>query len=312
MRILVGVILILSMTMVSCAQNNKENKVIKKEVVKQKETTLEMNKDSLDNKIVENIEENIVKRKTELIKEAISTIGETNALLEEIRNGKTKEAIKKGELLIGKLEVLLLRNPSLALIPINVNYQKEELITDIETVRSTTKAAQEAMDDGYYQVASDLLEGMKSEMIINTYMLPTATYPEAIKVVVALLKDNKPKKAEVVIANVLGTIVIQKEVQPLPVLNAEQMIIEAALIDKENHENVDKVLNLLKNADYQLTLAEELGYGKKHKDFKTLVESIKVLKKSVTDKENSESKFDKIKEDIIKFKKDIFPTKKTK
>ena len=314
MKILTSIVLALTLTMISCAQNTKDetNNIVSEKPVKQKQATLEMDKDSLANKIIENIESQVENQKSELLKEALSTIGETKGLLEVIKEGKTKEAIEKGKLLIGKLEVLLLREPNLAFIPINVTYQKEELITDIETVRSVTKAAQKAMDDEYYQVAANLLNGMRSEIIINTHMLPTATYPKAIKVAVALLKEDKTDEAEVVINNVLSTIVIQKEIQPLPILNAEQMIIEAALIDKEDHKNADVVLNLLDNADYQLTLAEEMGYGKKHKDYKGLLKSIKARKKSVKNKENSESKFDTIKEDFIKFKEKVFPVKKTK
>ncbi len=302
---LVSLALIL-LTVVSCAQNKNKDFDNAPTPVKPKEASLEMNKDSLDLKIIANLEKQIAERKMKLTEEALSTVGETHSLLDEIKKGKKEDAIKKGEILIGKLEVLLTRDPNLSLIPINVNYQKNELITTIEEVRAASKLAQNAMNDGYYQLASDILDDIKSELIINTYLLPTATFPEAIKVAVALLKEDKPKEAELVLNNVLGTIVIQKTIEPLPILNAEQMIIEAALIDKKDHENVAKVLNLLSNADYQLTLAEEMGYGKKDKDFLALEKSIKALKKSVENKENSESKFDSLKKDIIKIKEKIF------
>ena len=298
-------VLVVLVTMGSCAQETKEKPNDNKPIM-QKEASLEMNKDSLDSKIIDDLENQVVEKKLELTEEALSAIGETHAILEAIKKDNKKDAIAKGNLLIGKLEVLLTRDPNLSLIPINVNYQKEELITTIEEVRLAIKLAQKAMDDGYYQLASDILKDIKSEMIINTYFLPAGTFPDAIKVALALLEQDKPKEAELVLNKVLGTIVIQKSIQPLPVLNAEQMIIEAAAIDKENHENIDKVLNLLKNADYQLTLAEEMGYGKKDKDFKTLSESIKILKKSVKDEEDSHSKFDSLKKDITKFKEKIF------
>ncbi len=294
----------LLVVMTSCAQDKKED--LANTPIMKKEASLEMNKDSLDTKVVDDLKKQVVEKKLELTEEALSTVGETHAILEAVKKGNKNDAIKKGNLLIGRLEVLLTKDPNLSLIPINVNYQKEELITTIDEVRSATKLAKKAMDDGYYQLASDILKDIKSEMIINTYYLPAGTFPEAIKVALVLLEEDKPKEAEVVLNNVLATIVIKKDIQPLPVLNAEQMIIEAASIDNENHENMDKVLNLLKNADYQLTLAEEMGYGKKDKDFITLSESIEVLKKSVKNNENSTSKFDSLKKDIIKFKEKLF------
>ena len=84
------------------------------------------------------------------------------------------------------------------------------------------------------------------------------------------------------------------------------MIIEAATIDAENHDRSEIVLNLLSNADYQLQLAQELGYGKRDKDFKDLAEAIKVLKESVTNKEDSSSKFDELKQDLKSFKEKLF------
>ena len=294
------------MTLTSCAQN-KKTKDIEKPILK-KEASLEMNKDTLDSKVIEDIEQQVENKKIKLTEEALTAISETKSLVDEVNN--KNKAIKKGHELIGKLEVLLARDPSLSLIPINVDFQKEEFVTDIETIRKTVKLAQEAMDNEYYRLASDLLKDMRSEIIISTYLLPTATYPDAIKAAVALLEEDKPDEAKAILLNVMGTIVVEKTIEPLPILNAEQMIIEAAVIDKKDHENVDKVINLLKNAEYQLTLAEEMGYGKKDKDYKLLSDSINVLKKSVNKKENSESKFEQLKADIKKFKKKLFSASK--
>lgn len=297
---LLGISILLLTAMTGC-DNKKEIKKEDKPVM-EKEATLEMSKDSIDSRVIADLEKQILERKVKLTEEALSTIGETQSLLQEVRKGNTKEAIKKGEILIGRLEVLLTSDPGLTLIPIDVRYEKHELITDTKTVRKITKEAQKAMDDGYYQLAGDLLQGLKSEMVINTFKLPTATYPEAIKAAVVFLKEDKPKMAEALLAEVLGTIIVEKTVLPLPVLNAEQMIFEAAEIDAKDHENVDKVINLLKNADYQLNLAEELGYGKKDKEYALMAKEIKTLKKSVSAKEDSTSKFDSLKEKIRKFK----------
>ncbi len=295
-------------TITGCAQDGKAKMGKSEKPILKKEATLEMNKDSLDSKVIADMEKQVEERKLKLTEEALTAISETRSLIENI-DDKDK-AIKKGHELIGRLEVLLARDPSLALIPIDVSFQKEEFVTDIETIRKTVKLAQEAMDKGYYRAASDLLKDMRSEMIISTYLLPTATYPKAIKAAVVLLEENKPKEAKALLESTLSTIVIERDVEPLPILNAEQMIIEAALIDKKDHNNVDKVINLLNNAEYQLTLAEEMGYGKKDKDYKALAYSIDVLKKSVKKKENSESKFDVLKKDIKKFKEKLFASNK--
>ena len=300
----------LTLGFTACAQNTKNATKATVQPIMQKEATLEMSEDSVYSRLIADLDAEIIKQKMELATEALTTISETQYLLKEIDNGNKTKAIEVGKKLIGSLEVLLTKDPSMALLPVDVRYKKQELITDIETIIKTTKLAQEAMDNGYYQLAADLLEGMRSEMVISTFLIPTATYPDAIKAAVILLEKDRMEEAKSVMRTVLSTIVIEKTILPLPVLKAEQMIIEAALIDAENHDNKDKVINLLKNADYQLTLAEEMGYGKKHKTYQVLAESIEALKKSVESGEDSQSKFDSLKAEIRRFMEKVFPAKK--
>lgn len=294
--------------LVSCTNaKSEEKKEVADKDVPVKESVLEMNKDTLNAHVNAEIEKEIVKRKINLTKEALATLGDTRSILDDIDKGKKDQALKKSKELIGQLEILLAKDPELAFIPVDVNYQRNELVADIETVRKLAKEAEKAMDKGYYREAADILDNIRSEMVINTYLIPTVTYPEAIKRAAILLEQGNSDAAKAVLIDVFNFVVTEKTVIPLPVLNAEQMLIEAADIDAKDHENVDKVLNLLQNADYQLQLAEEMGYGKKDKDFKLLAESIKELKKSVKNKENSESKFDSIKKDIRRFIKKITP-----
>jgi hypothetical protein len=304
-------LLLLSSILVLSACNSGENKKTIKDVEKgnipEKEQSLEMSEDSLDAAIVADVMGEIIQRRSGIAKEALTVVAETQNLLQLIEANKNDEAIKYGHQLIGKLEVLLAKDPSLSLIPVDVNFQKNELITDIKTVRELVKSAEDAMDDGYYQLAGDLLGNLHSEMIINSMYIPTVTYPEAIKAAVALLEDGRVADAKSILQEVLGTIVVEKTILPLPVLKAEQMIIEAAKVDSVSHDNAAKVVNLLKNAKYQLLLAEEMGYGKKDAEYKDLNDAIKNIQKSVNEKSDSQSAFDSLKVKINKFRERLFP-----
>jgi hypothetical protein len=307
---ILSVLLLANIALIACAQDKKDTKKSDKVVTETiKNEPLAMSKDTLDARIIADMQQEIVKQKVELTKEALSAVTKTQKLLVEIDKGDTKTAIKKGKELIGDLEVLLAKDPSLALVPVNVTFQKEEFVADINTVKETTKLAKQAVNKGYYRVASDLLKDLRSEMVINTFLIPTATYPEAIKAAVVALESNDKELAKVILLNVLNTVVVEKVVLPLPVLKAEQMIIEAATIDAKDHENVEQVIGLLSNAEYQLQLAEALGYGKKDKDYVMLSKAIKELKKSVKAKKDSKSKFDTLKSDIKKFQERLFPRK---
>ena len=301
-------LMLVSYSLISCAQSTPNKEVAKNTSTPamEKQATLGMDRDSLDNRVIEEIVKEVVDLKIKLTDEALSTIADTQDLLHEINEGKKEEAIAKSKALIGNFEILLAKDPSLAFLPVDVKYQKKELVTDIPTVRSTVKLAKEAMNDGYYQVASELLNNLRSELIVSTYLIPTATYPEAIKAATVLLEADDKEGAAAVLEEVLSTVVIEEKVHPLPVLNAEQLIIEAATIDNKDHNNADQVIILLKNAEYQLSLAEEMGYGKKDKEYRVLSKTIKELKKSVEDKKDSSKLFDELKNKVRKFEKQLF------
>ncbi len=265
--------------------------------------------DSLNSAINKNLTEQVSGIKDSILFEAFSTVSETQKMIELIDKNKIKEAVDQGHKLIGKMEVILTKYPSTQFILADEDFKINELSTDIETVRETVKSAKKAMLDGYYQTADDILNSLKSEVIISDLYIPLITYPDAVKAATALLEEKKINEAKAILIGLPETVAETETVIPLPVLKAEQMIKFAAKIDAENHENSEKVLDLLKAADYQLQLAEELGYGNKDKDYKVLAESIKKLKKSVKDKSDSKSKFDSLKNSILNFKKRLFPHK---
>ncbi len=303
--------ILLSISLVACGQKqvgNSASKADKMEVPKQ-EATLEMNADSLDARVQAELAEAILKQKEEMTKEALGTISQTTSILRDIDSGDTVNAIKRGKELIGALEVLLAKDPSLALLPVDVSYENEALVADIGTVKGIVKMAETAMEAGYYQEARELLKDLKSEMVVNTFYIPTATYPQALKAAVIMLEEGKTEEAKNLLISTLNTIVIEKNAIPIPVLKAEQMVIEAALVDAKDHEHVSKVLNLLNNADYQLKLAEALGYGKRDKEFAALATAIDELKASVEKKQDSSGKFNDLKEKIKSFRERLFPYK---
>ncbi len=274
--------------------------------------TLMMNSDTLYARVIRQVDEEIARRRSGLSQEALATLGETRVLLQQIEQGDTARAIELGHKLIGELEVMLARDPSLSQILVDVDYQKIESVADIATVREVARLAREAMRQGYYRQAAELLENMKSEIVINNYFIPTATYPEGIKLATALLEEGHTEAAKVVLYGILTTIIVEKTILPLPVLKAREMVKEASRIDAQGHENVETVLNLLRNADYQLRLAEEMGYGKRDKEYAQLYDRIKELERSVEKKENSRDQFDTLKRELKEFQERLFPKSREK
>jgi ribosome-binding protein aMBF1 (putative translation factor) len=298
-------VLMMLALLVSCGRQQEEAPLTGD--LPEQEDTLMMNSDTLYAHVVREVNQEISRRRSSLSREALATLGETRVLLQTIERGDTVRAIELGHKLIGELEVMLARDPSLSQLLVDVDYQKIESVADIATVRNVVKLAREAMKKGYYRQAAGLLENMKSEIVISNYYIPTATYPEGIKVATALLEEGKSEAAKAVLYGVLTTILVEKTILPLPVLKAHEMVAEAARLDAEDHANSAAVLNLLHNANYQLHLAEEMGYGKRDKEYALLYDRIRELERSVGKKENSTSKFDSLKQEMKEFQERLFP-----
>ncbi len=273
--------------------------------------TIMMSQDTINARIAQLMNDYVLSIRQELLTDTsiLKTIAETQAVVQDIEEKKIDNAKNDLQTLIGKLDVYLTKNPSAALIPIDVSYHKVETINNIDSVRALAKAVKKAVNDGYYQVAKTLLEGMTSEMVISTAYIPVVTYLQGLKLAATLLDENKPDQAMVIMQEALSTIAVTNISIPLPVLKAQIYIDQAANLYAKDHSNVKQIINLLDNADYQLKLAEEMGYGKRDQEFKTLYKAIKELKRSVKAKEESTKKFSDLSKELKNFKERLFPVK---
>ncbi len=268
----------------------------------------------MQEKVAENLKARTAeeqKADTANIKAALEILAETQKVIDLIKQDKTKEAEDLLAKIVGQLEVLIAKDPQLALIPVDVQYETRDLIADIPAVYAAVESAQKAMDEGYYQLARKILSDLASEIVIKTTYLPLATYPDAIKLAVNLMSQGKKDEAIVVLAQALNTLLVVDQHIPLPVLRAEEYIKAAALImESDDKDKAEIALNYLDNADYQLKLAEALGYGKRDKEYKELAEAIEALKKAIKEKKETKSLFDDLKKKIENFKIRLFYTKK--
>ncbi len=274
--------------------------------------TLMMPADTVNARIAKIMSDYVMLLREDLIQDTnvLNTLSQTQLVVQAIENNKIDQAKIILHNLIGSLEVYLTKNPDAALIPINVSYRQIEIIDNIDSAKAIAKAADKAMEKGYYQAAKQILAGLTSEMIISTAYLPIVDYLQGLKVAAALLDENQVDKAMVVMQAALSRVVVTDVTIPLPILKAEVMIDEAARIDAKDHEHIEQVINLLDNAKYQIKLAEAMGYGKRDKEFKELYKAIKDLKKSVKEKANSQPAFDKLSKQLKNFEQRLFPIKK--
>jgi tetratricopeptide (TPR) repeat protein len=264
----------------------QENSEVTKKVEEQKENIIQQQDDKVSNEAVE----------------AVNMVIDIIALLKE---KKKDEAIAAIEKVLGKLEVLIAKNPELALIPVDVKEQVVDFPGTIADVEAAKKAVKELIDEGEVQAARDIMLALASELDIYITALPLATYPEALKVIIPLIEQEKYDEAIALLAKVLETLVLEKMVIPLPILRAQQTIERASELTKEN-DNADKeeLKALLAYAKEQLLLAQALGYGKVSEDYKPLLEEIEKIEKALGEEsEGTKGIFEELKAKLGTFMK---------
>ena len=276
------------------AERIKENKEVTKQV----------------NVAQDNYVDERVKKITEEAVEAINLVSEVVDLLDKKDKEKALETIEK---VLGKLEVLIARDPNLQVVPVDVKEQVIDFPGTVDDVEAAKTEVVTLIKAGEVQLARDIMLNLASELDIYVTALPIGTYPVVIKAIVPMIEQEKYEEAKKLLIEALETLVLEKIVIPLPLLRAEQTIIRANELANKENPNKEELKKLLSYAKEQLELAEALGYGKKEIDYKDIYEEIKKLEEILGSDKSTEDIFKTLKEKLsgimLKFNKPKSPTK---
>ena len=236
-----------------------------------------------------------VKKITEEAVEAINLVGEVVDLLDKKDKEKALETIEK---VLGKLEVLIARDPNLQVVPVDVKEQVIDFPGTVEDVEVAKAEVVALIKAGEVQLARDIMLNLASELDIYVTALPIGTYPVVIKAIIPLIEQEKFEEAKKLLIEALETLVIEKIVIPLPLLRAEQAIIRANELANKENPNKEELKQLLAYAKEQLELAEVLGYGRKEIDYKDIYEEVKKLEEILGSDKSTEDIFKTLKEKL--------------
>ncbi len=250
----------------------------------------------------------VSKKRETIVKEAVAALEQTRKALDAIEKKKKQEALDALALVTGKLEILVAREPALANAPIDVRVEQYDLYASVDAIKKAVKHARELLGDGKVQEARMLLSGLASEIDIVVTSMPLASYADGIKGVARLVEDGKYQEAADALYEILSTLVVTRNIIPLPILRAEELLKKADKLaqtegrsDKQNKE----LDTLLDNARDQIMMAEALGYGDR-KDYKTFYRQIKEIKKKTRGGKFGKGFIDDLKKSLEEFKARIF------
>ena len=219
-------------------------------------------------------------KRKQVLDEAVSALALTKSALAALDEKESARALATLAEVTGKLELIVAREPTLALAPVDVRTIVHDLFANTETIEAMTDEALDALKHGEVQQARHVLALLASEIVITVTNIPLASYPAAVKAVVPLIDQGKIEEAKAALQLALGTLVETLSVIPLPILRAKLLVKRAETLTEDGQRSEasgERLQDLLNEARQQLEMAELLGYGKR-KDFEPLYAELKKIK----------------------------------
>jgi len=244
--------------------------------------------------------ENKAQQNQELIKEAIRALKYTQDAYIYLNGNKKNKAVESLKKAIGELTVILNKPNAPYLLPVDVRIEASEYMGDIKNIALQVRAAKVALAKNQLPITRNILNTLKSEIDIKSVNIPLATYPDAIKLAIKYINEGKIKEAKDVIAMALNTLVTTDTIIPIPIVKANELVIEASKIVKKDKK---QTLKYLEEAKKQLKIAELLGYtSKSDTTYKMLKDAIENIENKINHNKNTDSFFEDLKAKLKEFK----------
>ena len=236
---------------------------------------------------------------TQLVKEAINAIRNTQDALIYLNGKDKKNAINSLKKAVGDLAVVLNSPNPPYLLPVDINFEAYQFSGKIKSVAALVNQAKTLVMENKLPQAREVLNTLRDEIVIKTINLPLVTYPAALKLAIKYINENKIKEAKEVLSMALSTLVEVKTIIPIPLIKAQNLIIEASKIVKKDPKEAIKYLD---EAKHQLKLGKVLGYtSTSETTYKILKDKINNLEKEIKAKHKTDSLFERLIERIKDF-----------
>jgi len=242
-------------------------------------------------------------RGDQIKQEAVDAVNLVVQVLKELEEKQKDKAIKSIEEALGKLEVLVAKDPEIQLFPVDIQEQIVDFPGTVDEAVEARKEVIKLLKDEEVQAAREIMLSLASELDIFVTALPIGTYPAALKAIIPLIDEEKYDEATKLLVEVLETLVLQKVIIPLPIVRAEKTIDVAVKSANDEEKKADRkeLEELLAYAKEQLLLAQALGYGKVHEDYKDLLEAISGIEEKLKNDEATKGIFDELQSKLKNF-----------
>ena len=203
------------------------------------------------------------------------------------------------ELATGKINILLARNLTTALIPVASEVEVIDTAPHDQTqIKNLVSAAMLAVDSKNLSAGGLLLYGLISEIRVSITNLPLASYPQALADAANDLDHGNTTGASDTLLTALNTLVVVQQAIPLPIILARTAVAQAEQKSKTDKATAKILLEAARN---ELNRGKELGYNLGSPEYACLDNEIASFEKQVKAGSDTTSLFARLRAEFTDF-----------
>ncbi len=204
--------------------------------------------------------EELDKESDKVVQEAIDGVMLTKKAYQLLDQDKSTEAKKGIVKALSEIDAAISANQGIDLLPIKADVQVLMGVYDLPTAIARKDTALEVLNSGDVQTARVLLNPMVDEIDVDIVSIPIAAYKGKLNDALGHLENNKKWEARQNLREALSLFILNTEVIPIPLVEADALIDEAVGVEKTDKK---KAVELLEQANDALSLSDVLGYTTK-------------------------------------------------
>lgn len=196
-------------------------------------------------------------KKSTIIHEALDGVFLTQKAYEALDADRPEQSQKIIISALKQINAAIVNNKELEFVPIKADVQVLMGVFDLEGATLLKDEALTELNNGNVQTARALLTPLVDEIDIEVASIPIELYKTKLTEALGYLKNNKKWEARNSMREALELFVLDTDIIPIPLVEAEILIDESTSLESSN---LTQSLKLLEEAQKDLELNAVLGY----------------------------------------------------
>jgi len=238
-----------------------------------------------------------------LIQEAVYIIEQLTEILRKIKDTD----IVSAKIILKDLEKRTEKlyedyKDKLSVLPFRTSVYEIVGVDNPKTAQALLNSSKKALEEGKIPKARNILNLLRSEVVIDTDVIPLEVLRNSLKLARSLLKRDNLVKFVESLSLLISSVERLQSILPKPILEAFYIIEELPRVHISDREMARELILAIKN---RIELAKVLGYITDEKQIDSILKKIENIEKGIREEKDQTKEIEELQKEIEKSKKEI-------